>query len=103
MQFEVKIDETVTEPKVLILTDKITNEVNDLVRKLAENERQIIVVVYGESSEAEKATFRSMAERNAVITFCNYTQKELSDESGKSPAAICQKIKTIRKKLKKSE
>ena len=37
------------------------------------------------------------------IAFCNYTQKELSDESGKSPAAICQKLKTIREKLKKSE
>ena len=37
------------------------------------------------------------------IAFCDYTQKELSDEIGKSPAAICQKLKTIRKKLKKSE
>ena len=49
MQFEVKIDETVTEPKVLILTDKITNEVNDLVRKLAENERQIIAGFQGDT------------------------------------------------------
>ncbi|MBE7006704.1 MAG: LytTR family transcriptional regulator [Ruminococcaceae bacterium] len=49
MQFEVKIDETVTEPKVLILTDKITNEVNDLVRKLAENERQIIAGFRGDT------------------------------------------------------
>ena len=37
------------------------------------------------------------------IAFCDYTQKELSDECGKSPAAICLKLKTIRKKLKKSE
>ena len=49
MQFEVKIDETVTEPKVLILTDRITNEVNDLVRKLAENERQIIAGFRGDT------------------------------------------------------
>ena len=49
MQFEVKIDETVTEPKVLILTDKITNEVNDLVRKLAEDERQIIAGFRGDT------------------------------------------------------
>ena len=49
MQFELKIDETVTEPKVLILTDKITNEVNDLVRKLAENERQIIAGFRGDT------------------------------------------------------
>ena len=49
MQFEVKIDETVTEPKVLILTDKITNEVNDLVRRLTENERQILAGFQGDT------------------------------------------------------
>lgn len=37
------------------------------------------------------------------IAFCDYTQKDLSKESGKSPSAICQKLKTIRKKLNKSE
>ena len=42
MQFEVRIDETVTEPKVLILTDRVTNEITDLVRRLGENGQQII-------------------------------------------------------------
>ncbi len=37
------------------------------------------------------------------LAFGGYTQKELSVEYGKSPAAICLKLKTIRKKLKKSE
>lgn len=37
------------------------------------------------------------------LAFCDYTQKQISEETGKSPAAICLKLKTIRKKLKKSE
>lgn len=35
MQIEIKIDETCSEPKILILTDKITEEVNLIFRKLS--------------------------------------------------------------------
>ena len=34
------------------------------------------------------------------LAFREYSQKKISDESGKSPAAVCLKLKTIRKKLK---
>jgi len=42
VQVEVKIDETVVEPKVIILTDKMTESIGDLVRKLTENDQKII-------------------------------------------------------------
>lgn len=42
MQFEIKIDSAYTEPKILILTDSVTEEVNGIVKKLSEDVPQII-------------------------------------------------------------
>ena len=42
MHFEIKIDSTVTEPKVVILTDQMTEEINEIVRKLSDPESQMI-------------------------------------------------------------
>ena len=38
MQVEIKIDSTVREPKVIVLTDRMTDEVNEIVRKISEAE-----------------------------------------------------------------
>ena len=42
MQVEINIDSTVTEPKVIILTDRMTEEINDLVRRISKPETQMI-------------------------------------------------------------
>lgn len=42
MQVEIKIDDSCSEPKVIILTDSVTEEINELVQKLSENNSQII-------------------------------------------------------------
>ncbi len=42
MQVEIRIDSTAAEPKVVILTDRMTEEVNEIVRKLSETESQMI-------------------------------------------------------------
>ena len=42
MQVEVKIDETAYQPKVIIVTPKITEEVNALVQTLSEAEPKVI-------------------------------------------------------------
>ena len=42
MQVEVKIDDSCCEPRVIILTASITEEVNNLVQKISENNPQII-------------------------------------------------------------
>ena len=42
MQVEIKIDSTVREPRVIVLTNKMTEEVNEIVRKLSETEPQML-------------------------------------------------------------
>ncbi len=42
MRFEVKIDSKYTEPKVIILTSSVTDEVSSLLNKLSENTPQIL-------------------------------------------------------------
>ncbi len=42
VQVEVRLDSTVTEPKVIILTDQMTEEVNAILRMLSESEPKMI-------------------------------------------------------------
>ncbi len=42
MQIKIEIDQKCAEPKVIILTDKMTEEVNEIVRKLSEEKPEII-------------------------------------------------------------
>lgn len=42
MQVEIKIDDSYTEPKIIILTASMTEEVNDVMKKLSESNPQII-------------------------------------------------------------
>lgn len=42
MQIEIKMDENYKEPKIIIMTDKMTDEVNDIVKKLSEEQPQLI-------------------------------------------------------------
>jgi len=42
MKIEVKIENTYKEPKVIILTDEMTDEVNEIIRKLSEHTPQMI-------------------------------------------------------------
>lgn len=42
MQIEIKIDEKQFEPKVVILTDRMTDEIELLIKKLSEDQPQII-------------------------------------------------------------
>lgn len=42
MQVEVKIDKSYTEPKLIIMTDAMTEEINDIIKKLSDISPQII-------------------------------------------------------------
>lgn len=42
MQVEIKIDSSYTEPKIVITTAVVTEEINDIVRKISEDTPQII-------------------------------------------------------------
>lgn len=45
MKVEIKIDSAAVEPKVLIITDRMTDEINEIVRKISETEPQMIAGV----------------------------------------------------------
>jgi len=42
MQIEIKIDQSCTEPKVIVLTDRMTDEINAIVRKLSEEAPEML-------------------------------------------------------------
>lgn len=42
VQVEIKIDSLYTEPKILILTASITDDISDIIKKLSEDDPQII-------------------------------------------------------------
>ncbi|MBQ1517318.1 MAG: LytTR family transcriptional regulator [Clostridia bacterium] len=48
MKIELKIDSTCTEPKVLIITDKVTDDINGILKMLSSNQPESITGFYNE-------------------------------------------------------
>ena len=42
MQIEIEIDKKCREPKIIVVTDKMTDEVNDLLKRLSDGQPQVI-------------------------------------------------------------
>lgn len=42
MQIEIKIDETLSEPRIIITTNKITDEISELMQRLAEEKPRLL-------------------------------------------------------------
>ena len=51
MQVEIKLDSTCKEPKIVILTDRMTDEINALVRTLSREPPQILTGFRGDRAE----------------------------------------------------
>ena len=51
MKIEIKIDNSCKEPKLIILTDKVTEEVNSVIKKLSEDVPQVITGIKDEKIE----------------------------------------------------
>ena len=51
MQVEIKIDDACRETKIIILTDKMTEEINSLVRKLSAEPPQVLSGFRGDTAE----------------------------------------------------
>ncbi len=93
MQIEIKIDADCKEPKVIVLTDKITDEISELLKRLSEETPQMLVGFRGDTLEIlEQANiFRIYAQAGKVIATTskgNYLLRlrlyELEDRLGKS-------------------
>ena len=51
MQIEIKIDSSCTEPKIVVVTDRMTDEVKNVVKKLSEESPQILTGFRGDALE----------------------------------------------------
>ncbi len=68
MKVEVKIDNTVSEPKIIILTNKMTDEIDEIVRKISETEPEMIAGFYEDTVRIldQKDIYRIYAEGGHV-------------------------------------
>ena len=41
MQIEIKIEEKYKEPKIIVMTDKMTDEVNAIIKRLSDEQPQV--------------------------------------------------------------
>ena len=77
MQIEIKIDEKCKEPKIIVMTDKMTDEVNAIIKRLSDEQPQVIagfredVVEVLEPSEI----YRVFAASGKVFAETNYAFK----------------------------
>ena len=51
MQVEIKIDDSCIEPKVIIVTDKVTDEINDILNALSSKTPEVITGFYNDLAE----------------------------------------------------
>ena len=51
MQVEIKIDDNFIEPKVIIITDKVTDEINDILNMLSSKTPEVITGFYNDLAE----------------------------------------------------
>ena len=54
MKIEIKIDESCTEPKIVIVTDRVTNKINEIIKKLSVEPSEVL------------AGFRDVLEPNEI-------------------------------------
>jgi DNA-binding LytR/AlgR family response regulator len=51
MQVEIKIDDNCIDPKVIIITDKVTDEINDILNMLSSKTPEVITGFYNDLAE----------------------------------------------------
>ena len=73
MKVEIKIDSSYTEPKVVIFTDVVTDEVNEIIKKITESAPQIITGYKDEVLEIleQNDIFRIYTESGKVLAATN--------------------------------
>ena len=79
MKYEIQIDPSYTEPKVIILTAAITDDVNDLTKKLMENSPSVLSGWKDEKIEILEPTdlLRIYASAGKVIAVTNHGEYTL--------------------------
>lgn len=79
MEIEIKIDETVKEPKIIVVTDKMTEEVSQIIKRLSEDgEKTIAGFQDGIAKVLEPDTlFRVYASNGKVLAQTSHGEYQL--------------------------
>ncbi|WP_138159557.1 LytTR family DNA-binding domain-containing protein [Peptoniphilus catoniae] len=74
MQIEIKMDEKYTEPKIIIMTDKMTDQVNNIIKKLSDEQPQVIAGFKEDCVEIiePSSIYRVFAQSGKVIAETNH-------------------------------
>lgn len=73
MQIEIRIDDSFEEPKIIILTDKMTDKINELVKKLSEHAPQMLAGFQGDCVE--------VLEQAAILRIYSTSGKVIAETS----------------------
>ena len=79
MQIEIKIDEKCKEPKIIVMTDKMTDEVNAIIKRLSDEQPQVIAGFREDVVEALEPSeiYRVFAESGKVFAETNHGEYAL--------------------------
>ncbi len=90
MQIKIQIDESCKEPEVIILTDKITEEVNEIMRKLSEERPEVLAGFRGDTLE--------ILEKNEVFRIFSQSGKVFAI-TGRGEYILRQRLYELEEKL----
>ena len=79
MQIEIKIDEKCKEPKIIVMTDKMTDEVNAIIKRLSDEQPQVIAGFREDVVEVldPSEIYRVFAESGKVFAETNHGEYAL--------------------------
>ena len=74
MRIEIKIDEKCKDPKIIVMTDKMTDEVNAIVKRLSDEQPQVIAGFKDDTVEVLEPSdiYRIFSESGKVLAETNH-------------------------------
>ncbi len=74
MQIEIKIDESCKDPKIIVVTDKMTDEINSIIKKLSDEQPAMIVGFKDDTVEILEPTdiYRIFSSNGKVFVATNH-------------------------------
>lgn len=79
MRIEIKIDEKCKDPKIIVMTDKMTDEVNAIVKRLSDEQPQVIAGFKDDTVEVLEPSdiYRVFSESGKVLAETNHGEYAL--------------------------
>ena len=83
MQVEIKIDDSCIEPRVIIITDKVTDEINDILNMLSSKTPEVITGFYNDLAEIYAEDGKIFASVNSKEYILRQRLYELEEQLNK--------------------